>query len=344
LSGSAFWVTAAIGLILIAVSPPGGENTVDDAKRVDPLPTPPQSHIERLCQSWDSDSTADWPVAETLALMSEAAYSSPIDAKTCFSEMGFGPIDTVVDGTMIGYIVPHHEVTVIVFRGTDASEVSDWLVDLNERTVRTPHGPMHRGFSKAYEQLKPQINKTLVQNPPKRLWITGHSLGGALALVCAHDLSESGQFIYGVITFGQPMIATEQLAKYLHKQLSRRYAHYANDDDIVTRVPPPPYSHCGSLVWFTKDGIKRSEKTLLAQAAPGAKEPSDEIDDLTPVSEREFRELKARLQREKNAKPKLGPDGRPLCEGNLPLLEHHAMKNYIDKIRGVHKKEGEKLP
>ena len=89
----------------------------------------------------------------------------------------------------------------------------DWLINIDEVAAPTPHGGIHRGFYSAYQSLESQISAILAQTRPKYLWVTGHSLGGALALVCAYDLIENKKVaLNGVITFGQPMVADKPLA------------------------------------------------------------------------------------------------------------------------------------
>jgi triacylglycerol lipase len=201
-------------------------------------------------------------MAELLASISEASYLPPVDVDPNFRTLGFKQVMPVVDGSMIGYVASADDVTVVVFRGPDND--IDWIVNLAVGSVQTPNGPIHSGFYNAYQPLKPQIVKLLKASNPKHLWITGHSLGGALAVVCAHDLTENENLhLDGVITFGQPMVAKMQLAKYLDTALLGRFAHYMNGNDIVARVPPN-FSHFGSLVWFTDNGVKRSKPKRMA--------------------------------------------------------------------------------
>lgn len=305
----------------------------DEAERPDSRPAPPASLLEPLRLAWDSESHADWPVAELLALMSEKAYLTPVEAATSYQKLGFERSMPVVAGSMIGYFVSAEDVAVIVFRGTD--DTSDWLTNLNWFPADTPHGAIHSGFYNAYQPLKPRIATLLSESPPKHLWITGHSLGGALALVCAYDLMGNENLdLNGIITFGQPMVARKQLAEHLDSVLLGRYARYVNGKDMVPKLPPW-HADCGSLVWFTEDGIKRSKRKGLGVGAAGAEDPSLKDDvEVIPLSEQEFRQLQAKL-REDNAEPDRLPDGTPVVKGDLPWIQDHSMKHYLDKIRGV---------
>jgi hypothetical protein len=342
-SKRAFWAVTAIAALLFAllavwaasivIRPPGGEATDDQAPRPGPRPAPPLGPLEPLEPlrlPWDSEATADWPAAELLASMSHFAYRPPDTAETAYRGLGFDRVTPIVDGSMIGYVASAQDLTVIAFRGTDPSELADWLVNLDTLSRATPHGGIHHGFQDAYQRLKPQIVRQLDERRPRYLWVTGHSLGGALALTCAYDLIDAEKRdLAGIITFGQPMVARADLKAHLDGLLRGRFAHYVNEADIVPKVPPG-FAHAGSLVWFKGDTIRRSRPNrVLYGAAPGADAAEG---DIAPLSDQQFRQLKAELQAEKAA-PATTPDGRPLYQGNLPLLHDHGIELYLVRIR-----------
>ena len=216
----------------IAFSPPGREGTVDEGDR--PTPTPkPDDPLVSLATAWDSEAYANWPVSELMGVMSDISYLPPVDAEPKFLELGFTDVKTILHGSMAGYVVSNDDATVIVFRGTDDN--LDWVANLKTTSVKTKNGSLHYGFHQAFQPLKPQIEKLLSASKPKHLWITGHSLGGALAIVCAQDLIEGKEYeIDGVITFGQPMVVKAQLGKHLDAILIGRYAHYVNGNDLAS--------------------------------------------------------------------------------------------------------------
>jgi hypothetical protein len=267
-------------------------------------------------------------------MMCEQADLAPIDAEPAYRMLGFDRFISIVKGSMIGYVVSGGDVAVIVFRGTNPDEISDWFVNLDCLSTDTPQGVIHRGFFNAYQTLKGQIVKALGESKPKHLWITGHSLGGALALVCAYDLVENEKVtLDGVVTFGQPMVAHKQLAGHLDKLLLDRYAHFVNEADIVPRIPPSPFVHCGSLVWFQGNGIKRSKpKRLFARVAAAGQSSSNDTDEITPLTPEEFERTQAEL-RSNVAEAKRLRAGRAMAAVHLPLLLDHEMDRYVEKIR-----------
>lgn len=323
-----FGVLFLLGGYHLLVSAPGLEDTEKERDRDKPKPISKQ--LDRLRTGWDSEKAADWPVAETLASFCQIAYQPPVDAKDSFQKLGVDSVETVVDGSMVGYVIAVADVTVVAFRGTDDN--FDWFCNLNSLTTPTPQGPIHRGFQRSYLPLKPQIIKLLKRQRPKHLWLTGHSLGGALAVVCAHDLIDNEKrAVRGVMTFGQPMVAGPQLAVHLDRVLLGKFAHFVNDTDIVPRVPPF-LKHCGSLVWFTHDGIRRSKPKRGVFGASDKDRPHAPQDDvLPPISEKEFEQAKAKMREQKG--PRTLPNGRPIMEGNLPFLKDHSMDLYLEKIR-----------
>jgi hypothetical protein len=289
--------------------------------------------------NWNSNFVADWPAAETLAEISQTAYEPPCEAEKSYHALGFSKVMPVVQGSMIGYVVSGEDVTVVVFRGTDFAEVSDWLANLDRSAVETPHGQAHKGFYNAYQSMKSQVTAILKERDTTHLWVTGHSLGGAIALVCAYDLVDiEKRQLDGIITFGQPMVARQQFATYLDSLLLGRYARFVNREDIVPKVPPSHVA-CGSLVWFTDTGIRRSKIKRLLYGAPGAGEAEDKAvrgtgDDaeIRPLSDAEFQELQAKLKAENAAKERL-PEGTPKTYQAAPrLIDDHYMSHYLDQI------------
>lgn len=326
-------------VLYTALSAPGHENTIDQGKKPEPKPDePPQPNppvagpLESLRQSWNSEDFPDWPVAELLASMSDKSYLSPVDAEDAFRSLGFMEVKTIEYSSMIGYVAWVDEAAVIVFRGTD-NDV-DWIVNLAISSVQTPKGSIHAGFYNAYQQMQEQIMKIVNKAKSKHLWITGHSLGGALAAVCAYDLTENHKLqIDGIVTFGQPMIAKQPLADYLGNAFRGRFAHFVNRNDIVARVPPT-FAHFGSLVWFTDDGIKRSKPSQIM--AFGTEEPDEpknlESTDLTPVSEEEFERLKASLRG--GDIQGVAPDAQDY-KAELVWIADHGMPEYLEKIHSL---------
>ncbi len=334
--GLVIFFLAVVGFMIAVFSPPGHGPTIPEQDWELPEILPVDDVESVLTATWNAAAQADWPIAELLAEISEAAYLSPVEAQAKFQSLGFTDIGGMESGSMVGYVLSLGGTSVIVFRGTD--DASDWITNLETTTQRTPHGRVHRGFSKAYRSLSSQLQELLQrQSPDQKLWVTGHSLGGALAVLCAYDLVEKqGRPVSGLITFGQPMVARRDFAAHLDEILQGRYAYLVNEADVIPRIPPN-YRHCGSLVWYTQGMIRRAVPQPPRSAAAlddreAASAERSSINEIEPLSEREFRELQANLRAER-VQDDDAPEGTPQVAGSLPLISDHAMVLYLEKIQ-----------
>jgi triacylglycerol lipase len=97
---------------------------------------------------------------------------------------------------------------------------------------------LHRGFGRAarliYDDVVPHVKSDY------RLLITGHSLGGAEAVILGALFLEKGNTVGDVITFGQPKVTDEAgLAKFKGLPLTR----VINQSDLIPEVPLSPFKH-----------------------------------------------------------------------------------------------------
>jgi pimeloyl-ACP methyl ester carboxylesterase len=141
---------------------------------------------------------------------------------------------------------------VIAFRGTDSDE--QLLVTGADSQECRPSwlndefpGSLHRGFSEAFECIWPDLRDWVGEGgAQRRIWLTGHSLGGALASVAAlRLLCELEISCHCVFTFGSPRVFsttlsqryTESLAKTLQPSEARHFRVYTRGDP-VPGLPP----------------------------------------------------------------------------------------------------------
>ena len=132
----------------------------------------------------------------------------------------------------------------VVFRGTD--EVTDWLYNFNIHE----HDGFHEGFYKLYDKIWNIVYE--FKNKYENIIYTGHSLGGALATVCASKLGCSK-----LVTFGSPRVLTRKRKKEFNIETYR----YVNNMDIVPKFPLPiRFVHTDGLQYITKSGkiLKRN--------------------------------------------------------------------------------------
>jgi hypothetical protein len=94
----------------------------------------------------------------------------------------------------------------------------------------------------AYDDITKIVAKLLYDNPHAQLFVTGHSLGGALAAVYGAMLhynaeTEITDRLAAIYTFGQPRVGDQNFANYANQKLKGHYNRVVYCNDIVPRVP-----------------------------------------------------------------------------------------------------------
>lgn len=115
-------------------------------------------------------------------------------------------------------------------------QISAALSGLANRIVDEIEKPL------AFDAITKKVAELLNDNPKAKLFITGHSLGGALSSLYAVMLFYLGQTevaskIGGVYTFGQPRVGDEDFAAYATGKLEEKYFRMVYCNDMVPRVP-----------------------------------------------------------------------------------------------------------
>jgi hypothetical protein len=318
--------------IWAAFAPPTSGKTEEETRD---KPTSVASNLkDKLDESIYAYDYPSWPIAKELAQCSSDAYLSPVDAEETLVKRGYNSIASLNSSTMVGYIAFLDDSAVIIFRGTNPAEIQDWYINLNNRAQKTDHGNVHAGFWNGYDSLHGQLIKILQSRKTKRVWITGHSLGGALAVVCSYRLSSMENLeIAGVMTFGQPKVGNSVFCKHMEATLSGRMVHFVNESDVVPRVPPS-FDHFGSLVWYKSGGIRRSQPPMRAMRSGAETDetlPQDDFIEIPELTEEEFEQSKREMLSPRNAP--FSPDEKPLMQARFALIGDHDIQAYLDRLQ-----------
>ncbi len=167
------------------------------------------------------------------ANIAATTYDDPKDSKKKFKELGYDIVEFFDVKGAQGYLLRKSEVFkdeyILSFRGTEVKEKSDVLADLSAgKNLEKSGGKVHYGFKHELDKLWPSIEKSL--SKVDSLYITGHSLGAAMATIAASRIQDKVQ---ALITFGSPRVGTRAFVSNL------RVSHYRvqNNCDDVTKVP-----------------------------------------------------------------------------------------------------------
>jgi hypothetical protein len=173
------------------------------------------------------------------------------------------------------FVTHNDKFAVLSFRGTEIDNFmgafADWARNLDFKPATdSSGGRVHRGFAQNIAAVWDEIGEASLRNylnqilaPGKRtLWITGHSLGAALAVLAAERAVREADFVVnGVYTFGCPCIGDGGFKEHYATQgLHDRTYRFVNDLDVVRRLPPgSDYQHVGQLKFLDANGILHEE-------------------------------------------------------------------------------------
>ena len=165
-----------------------------------------------------------------MALLAGAAYLDKKEGTKKYKELGYTQVKLIdVRGAQV-YVVSNKNEMVLCFRGTEPTQMSDLAADLNAIPDRGRIGGfVHNGFQTEVDKVWEQVHKEVVSKPKKKpLFITGHSLGGAMATITASRLQPVVKALY---TYGSPRVGSK---KFVEKMHINHYRHVNNNDAVCT--------------------------------------------------------------------------------------------------------------
>ncbi len=194
------------------------------------------------------------PRSLLFAEISMLSYLPDDQANPVFHDVGFDEVRYIERDGAQAYELGTERDLVIVCRGTEPNEWNDIKADANALTdLAETVGRVHRGFKREVDDIWPELEESL-RDEERNVWFCGHSLGGAMAQICAGrcQLSDIAAVPTEVVTFGSPRVGTKRYIQ--HAKV--RHLRWVNNNDIVTRVPPRwlRYRHTGTRMYLNSTG------------------------------------------------------------------------------------------
>lgn len=141
----------------------------------------------------------------------------------------------------------------VVFRGSESKK--DWFYDLqiNKHNLKDKIW-VHSGFYRqlyengVYDKILASVKQILNEHPDFSLYVTGHSLGAALATLCGFMFSQELKNQVTVVSFASPRVGDVEWKNAFEKQDNLVHYRVVNDRDIVTAFPIYNYYHVGKTI------------------------------------------------------------------------------------------------
>lgn len=203
----------------------------------------------------------DGPNAWWLAEMSLLAYADAAFVAARLRPAGF-ELGLFGDAGSTQFFVAHGlAASIVAFRGTEVSDLGQFAEDvavlLQAQPVRLPSGGLvPGGMQQAVEEVWPQVDRAIGRGTgrggdgDRPVWFTGHSLGGALAVLAGLRHREAHGHMPRVCTFGAPPMGSGDLLAGSPERVCR-FVHGA---DLVPRLPPVLYQPVGRLQFIQPGG------------------------------------------------------------------------------------------
>ncbi|MFK7820544.1 MAG: Mbeg1-like protein [Planctomycetaceae bacterium] len=173
-----------------------------------------------------------------------------------------------VDNTQ-AYVCENEGSIVVGFRGSEnptrLDGLKDWFLTNARNFLVLPEGRIgvdfaaagvgarfHKGFMEALAEVWDPLYRAVdaaFEKKERPVWVTGHSLGGALALLASWRFHQQFITVNQIYTFGAPMIGNAAAAEAFHKEFPGKIFRYVDRGDLVPRLPTMSmlsneYGHC----------------------------------------------------------------------------------------------------
>ena len=212
------------------------------------------------------------PDAETFSIVnawwlieaSTLVYADEVFARSHFQKAGLEEVECFSEKGTECFVASNEHLAIVAFRGTEIrrrfreSGIEDILIDLKtdfkiSLVDSGLGGKVHEGFNEALDRVweKKGLRSYMkgLQKNRRKLWVTGHSLGAALATLLAFRYLD----VQGLYTFGSPRVGDADFKR--HFQIRSRNYRFIHHSDIVTRVPPAlVYRHVGEPIYIDGKG------------------------------------------------------------------------------------------
>lgn len=192
--------------------------------------------------------------ARSLAHIASAIYSDDPIEEFPILRKTFEHIVTLQGDRISGLVAGDPDNVVVTFRGrNDDQQLVESLAYGQTPWVQ---GRAHGGCVKLVEGIWQSLLAAFfdVGAHEKILWLTGHSLGGSLAILAAQRLANEGFEPHMVVTFGTPRVLDKVAAAAFPARLYR----FVNNEDAVPNIPWPTlfdtYAHAGQEVLLLPSG------------------------------------------------------------------------------------------
>lgn len=241
------------------------ENRAVDLRRELSL-TVAGDRLSQLEELPERPAEAGWYRRDAAEILAEIAGWSYSDGQTLVDELqNLGIVEpgascfevSVRNDAMLvvatAFYIQSGGVGVLSFRGTEPSNAINFLTDatvdvMDFKSMGHVHGGFYRNLRAVWTDVAKRLSAAIGAGDGDRrlhaLYITGHSLGAAMAVLAAATIFGDDRFaawqplVRGIYTYGQPMVGDKAFAASCDERFGRLLFRHVYARDLVPRMPP----------------------------------------------------------------------------------------------------------
>ena len=264
--------------------------------------------VEALTGAHQGSTTErDATVAHVLATCAGYSYSDTETVATMMARLGLDAnacvcVSQTVDAMFVfstAYLIQSRcgRVVILSYRGTEPATLGNWLgnADVGSESrilsASDPDHPLrvHAGFhlnvratwwgvieelTRALQGESLLASGRRLDHPLEALYVTGHSLGGAMAVLFGLAVANNGRHqaivdrLRAIYTFGQPMALCAPLPPWVD-EVGRKLIRHVRPRDPVPSLPPTqwgPFVHIGEEFRFDGEKWRRSDTPVTPRS------------------------------------------------------------------------------
>lgn len=212
-------------------------------------------------------STQLYAVGTTMIQMSIAAYATSSADRAAKSAIAHYQPTSYVDTGPNTQVLFAQDSRALVIAVRGSQEPQDWLVDGSDLLFPGEIERVHVGFLRSANSIFNEARNRAVnaRSAGKQVWITGHSLGGAVAQLLAYKLHKAGVTVDGVHTFGSPAVGTSNWAMRYNDALRSKTHRWVNEVDPIVCYPlqQENWQHAGKANVIAESGSIALDSAMM---------------------------------------------------------------------------------
>ncbi|NJD69722.1 MAG: hypothetical protein FIA90_13945 [candidate division NC10 bacterium] len=204
------------------------------------------SMLERYA-AWAPDIAFYAPIAQAAYRNSSRIPTLP---NTVFVRVTDVPVAGSVPGTTTAYLLGTDNAAHRHYIGIEGTQDFRQLLTDADAVPKQESAlaiPVHPGFAAVARAVDEDLKAKQLLKPGYTVGLTGHSLGGAAALLLAMRIEKAGGAVERLVTFGQPKV-TDTAGGSAFNRLMQKTTRVVSCDDVVAFLPSRGYAHGGDVL------------------------------------------------------------------------------------------------